>query len=64
MNDLGNLETTVTGKIKRFNNSNGVFYTTVVSPAVDAYSYPPVIRIKSKDHWGVLVMKLQIFCVG
>ncbi|AUM40561.1 TPA: DNA-binding protein G5P [Escherichia coli] len=52
MSDLGNLETTVTGKIKRFNNSNGVFYTTVVSPAVDAYSYPPVIRIKSKRSLG------------
>ncbi|EDW0928642.1 DNA-binding protein G5P [Salmonella enterica subsp. enterica] len=50
--DLENLETTVTGKIKRFNSSGGFYYTTVVSPAADAYSFPPVIRIKSKKSLG------------
>ncbi|BEJ34192.1 DNA-binding protein G5P [Enterobacter cloacae] len=52
MSELGNLETTVTGKIKRFNNGGGYYYTTVVSPAADAYSFPPVIRIKSKKSLG------------
>ncbi|UBI64278.1 DNA-binding protein G5P [Serratia sp. HRI] len=52
MSNLLNLETTVTGKIKRFNNSGGFYYTTIVSPAADAYSFPPVIRIKSKKSLG------------
>ncbi|ENU8965148.1 DNA-binding protein G5P [Salmonella enterica] len=52
MSNLLNLETTVTGKIKRYNNSGGFYYTTVVSPAADAYSYPPVVRIKSKKSLG------------
>nr|HDI2790975.1 DNA-binding protein G5P [Klebsiella pneumoniae] len=52
MSNLLNLETTVTGKIKRFNNSGGFYYTTIVSPAADAYSFPPVIRIKSKKPLG------------
>lgn len=38
--ELGNLETTVTGKIKRFNSSSGFYYTTIVSPAADVYSFP------------------------
>ncbi|EHB2846372.1 DNA-binding protein G5P [Salmonella enterica subsp. enterica serovar Derby] len=52
MSNLLNLESTVTGKIKRFNNSGGFYYTTIVSPAADAYSFPPVIRIKSKKPLG------------
>ncbi|ENP7124472.1 DNA-binding protein G5P [Klebsiella pneumoniae] len=54
MSNLLNLETTVTGKIKRFNNSGGFYYTTIVSPAADAYSFPPVIRIKSKKPLGLI----------
>lgn len=54
MSDLLNLETTVTGKIKRFNSSGGFYYTTIVAPAADSYSFPPVIRIKSKKPLGRL----------
>lgn len=52
MSDLLNLETTVSGKIKRFNSAAGFYYTTIVSPAADAYSFPPVVRIKSKRTLG------------
>jgi hypothetical protein len=53
MSELGNLETTVTGKIKRFNNGGGYYYTTVVSPAADAYSFPQLYALSPRNHLAV-----------
>ncbi|MGK3122487.1 DNA-binding protein G5P [Candidatus Pantoea formicae] len=52
MSSLGNLELTVTGKIQQVNSSEGYNYTVLVSPAVDAYSFPPMVRIRSKKTIG------------
>lgn len=51
-NNLGNLETTVSGKIKQVRNKDGVYYTNIISPAVDAYSNPPIVQIRSRKSVG------------
>lgn len=52
MTQLGNLETTVSGKIESINSNSGVYYTAIVAPAVDAYSFPVFVRIRSKKPLG------------
>lgn len=53
MSELPLFHTVISGKIRRFNNSEGFYYTTVVCPAADPYSLPPIIKIRSKKRLGM-----------
>ncbi|HGJ5882994.1 DNA-binding protein G5P [Arsenophonus sp.] len=48
-------QTVISGKVTRVSTSNdGHVYTTVILPAPDPYSKPPVVKIRSKRRLGAI----------
>ncbi|MDR5615432.1 MULTISPECIES: DNA-binding protein G5P [unclassified Arsenophonus] len=48
-------QTVISGKVTRVSTSDdGHVYTTVILPAPDPYSKPPIVKIRSKRRVGVI----------
>lgn len=56
------LNVVVVGKIVRVRRYDKFFYTTVVCPAKDEYSRPPVVEIRSKHSLGDVDDKINVAC--
>ncbi|MBC8950722.1 DNA-binding protein G5P [Xenorhabdus sp. TS4] len=49
MSELPLFHTVISGKVIRINSSNdGYVFTTIILPAPDPYSKPPVVKVRSR----------------
>uniref|UniRef100_A0A6H1Z747 Putative single-stranded DNA-binding protein n=1 Tax=viral metagenome TaxID=1070528 RepID=A0A6H1Z747_9ZZZZ len=59
------MQTSVMGKVLRVDRHQGFIYTSIICPAIDEFSKPEIVKIKSKQMIGITdeVLKSPVVCI-